>query len=106
MKTIAAFAIGAALTWTITHNQTQPEPEVHVITEVEERLITHEILTTLDIEEVREQVAELEQLLHDECIAIIHWRTEDPIAGIEHHVNRHYNGDACQAAEDALHDRW
>jgi hypothetical protein len=107
MKLIAAFAAGATLT-ALAMTQLTPEPDIQVITntEIVERTIIEQVMTTLDIEHVREQAAQLEQLLHAECILAIHWRTGDPIAGIEHLVTRHYAGDACKAAEEALNDRW
>ena len=71
-------------------------------TEVLER----EIVTTLDLEELRQQLDTLDGELFVECINIIERHTNDPRPGIIHHVERHYQGDACKAADEAMHGNW
>jgi hypothetical protein len=84
----------------------RPAPEVIYQTEVRERLITQDVITTLDIEQLKDQINELDQAMYDECVAIIVHRTGDPQAGVIHRIERHYNGDACQAADEALRGEW
>ena len=69
-------------------------------------VIEREIVTTLDLEELRQQVDTLDGELFVECINIIERHTNDPRPGIIHHVERHYQGDACKAADEAMHGNW
>jgi hypothetical protein len=69
-------------------------------------VIEREIVTTLDLEELRQQVDTLDGELFVECINIIERHTQDPRPGIIHHVERHYEGDACKAADEAMHGNW
>ena len=103
MNRIAAFTAGAAaaviaLTWTTT----EPEPGTVYQTEVIER----QVLTTIDLDELQAQVQELDEQLYLECINVIARYTDDPKAGIIHHVERHYQGDACLAADEAMRGDW
>jgi hypothetical protein len=79
----------------------QPAQTVYT-TEVIER----EIVTTLDLEELRQQLDTLDGELFVECINVIERYTQDPRPGIMHHVERHYEGDACKAADEAMHGNW
>ncbi len=102
-------AAGIALTASFTALAiaiSRPAPTVVYQTEVRERLITQDVITTLDMEELKDQIAQLDQAMYDECLAIIVHRTGDPEAGVIHRIERHYNGDACQAADEALRGRW
>ena len=69
-------------------------------------VIEREVVTTLDVEELRQQVDTLDGELFVECINIIERYTNDPRPGIIHHVERHYQGDACKAADEAMHGNW
>jgi hypothetical protein len=69
-------------------------------------VIEREIVTTLDLEELRQQIDTLDGELFVECINIIERHSNDPRAGIIHHVERHYEGDACKAADEAMHGNW
>jgi hypothetical protein len=102
IATAAAGALAALVIMTII----KPEPTVVYQTEVIERVHVEEVLTTLDIEELKDQIGELDQALYDECVAIIVHRTGDPEAGVIRHIERHYDGDACQAADEALRGDW
>ena len=76
------------------------EHEVQVITETK----TETVHTDLD--DLRQAFAETAQQLRTECLYIIERQTGDPMPGIIHHVDRHYQGDACAAADEALRGGW
>jgi hypothetical protein len=98
----AAGAIAALIVVTIV----KPEPTVIYQTEVRERLITQDVITTLDLEDLKEQMAELDEQLYLECVEVIIRHTGDPRAGVIRHIERHYQGDACRAADEALSGGW
>ncbi|HEY7821749.1 MAG TPA: hypothetical protein VIG24_02890 [Acidimicrobiia bacterium] len=104
MRLAGAAAAGALTTWAIiTLTST---PDIQYETEVIERTVVDEKLTTIDLEQLRHQVDDLNEQLDDECVLMIARRTGDPEAGIRHHVDRHYDGDACKAAEEAMSGDW
>jgi hypothetical protein len=98
----AAGAIAALIVVTIV----KPEPTVIYQTEVRERLITQDVITTLDLEDLKDQIAELDEQLYLECVEVIIRHTGDPRAGVIRHIERHYQGDACRAADEALSGGW
>ena len=74
--------------------------EYHV--EVIER--TETVYTDLD--DLREAFAQTAEELRQECLYIIERNTGDPMPGIINLVDRHYQGDACRAADEALAGEW
>ena len=98
----ASGAIAALIVVTII----KPQPTVIYQTEVRERLITQDVLTTLELEDLKEQMAELDEQLYIECVEVIIRHTGDPRAGVIRHIERHYQGDACRAADEALSGGW
>jgi hypothetical protein len=92
MTRIAAGTVGAALA-VLVMLQVTPEPDRIIETEIVERTV---ILSSIDID----------KQLDDECIAIIVRLSGDPEAGVRHHVERHYQGDACEAAHEAIRGEW
>ena len=86
----AAGAMAAVLVMTVTStNQPTPTPEVQVI----ERTV---VLMSED----------LDKQLDDECVAITVRITGDPEPGVRRLIERHYNGQACDAAHEALSGNW
>jgi hypothetical protein len=92
MKATLAAAAATLATIAIT-NLTTPEPDIVYQTEVVERTI---VLT----------VEQLDEDLADECIAIIVRLTGDPAPGVRNLIDRHYDGDACKAAQEAIRGDW
>jgi hypothetical protein len=92
MTRIAAGTVGAALA-VLVMLQVTPEPDRIIETEIVERTV---ILSSIDID----------KQLADECIAIIVRLSGDPEAGVRHLVERHYNDDACHAAQEAISGNW
>ena len=92
MTRIAAGTVGAAI-GVLVMLQVTPEPDRIIETEIVERTV---ILSSTDID----------KQLEDECIAIIVRLSGDPEAGVRHHVQRHYQGDACEAAHEAIRGDW
>ena len=102
-------AAGIALTASFTALAiaiSRPSPTVVYQTEVRERLITQDVITTLDLEDLKEQLAELDEQLYLECVEVIVRHTGDPRAGVIRHIERHYQGEACRAADEALRGEW
>jgi hypothetical protein len=105
MRIATAAAAGALITLAIVAI-TRPEPTVVYQTEVHERIIIEEVLTTIDLEELKAQIADLDERLYTECLEIVIRHTGDPRAGVIRHIERHYQGDACRAADEALRGEW
>jgi len=82
------------------------QPTVIYQTEVRERIITQDVITTLDLEDLKQQLAELDEQLYLECVEVIVRHTGDPRAGVIRHIERHYQGEACRAADEALSGNW
>ena len=100
MRTLIGFTFGIIITLIgVTYlipQQTQYETQV----------ITHTETVYTDLDQLRLEYADLAEQLRHECLLIIERQTGDPMPGIEHHVNRHYQGDACRAADQALNGEW
>jgi hypothetical protein len=79
---------------------TTVQHDVQVITETK----TETVYTDLD--DLREAFARTAEELRSECLYIIQRTTGDPMPGIIHHVDRHYQGDACRAADEAINGGW
>ena len=80
--------------------------QTEYVTVYSTEVIEREILTTLDLDELAQQIEQLDGELYLECINIIERQTQDPRPGIIQHVERHYQGDACKAADEAMHGNW
>jgi hypothetical protein len=93
MRTGLAAAAATIATVIITSQLGQQEPDVVYQTEVIERTV---VLMSED----------LDKQLEDECVAIIVRLTGDPEQGIRNLIERHYQGDACEAAYEALRGDW
>lgn len=105
MTHLLAFAYGVIITLiTVTYLITPTDTIHHV--QVIERTRTEHVTTTLDLEDLKSQIADINDDLYAECINIIERHTGDPRAGIIIHVERHYQGNACQAADEATSGSW
>jgi serine/threonine protein kinase HipA of HipAB toxin-antitoxin module len=82
------------------------EPETIYETEVIERVHVEQVLTTIDLEELKDSIKELDEQLYEECLFVIHQHTGDPLEGLRHYVDRHYDGNACRAADEAARGEW
>lgn len=104
MRVLIGFTFGIVIGLiAITH--IVPE-QTKYVTVHDTQVIEREILTTIDLDDLRQQIDELDQELYIECINVIAWHTDDPRAGIIQHVERHYEGDACRAADEAIRGEW
>ena len=104
MKYAAAALGGAAVTFIAMSIAITPTVEYH--TEVVERIVIDEQLTTLDLEQLRDDIDNLEEQLYEECVHFIARHTDDPVQGIRNYVDRHYDGDACRAAAEVQRGEW
>ena len=104
MKHALAALAGAAATLALV--TLVSEPETIYKTEVIERVQVEQVLTTIDLEELKDSIKELDEQLYDECLFVIHQHTGDPVEGLRHYVDRHYDGDACRAADEAARGEW
>jgi regulator of protease activity HflC (stomatin/prohibitin superfamily) len=84
--------------------ETRPTPELE--TRIEVQTIVREVITTIDLDELIEHAARLDEELTEECVAIIQRWTDEPKAGILHHVERHYEGDVCAYADEVVRANW
>jgi hypothetical protein len=104
MKTILAFTFGTIVAL-IGATYLAPQQTIYE-TEVVTRTVIQEKVTTIDIDQLQAEYRELAEQLRVECLLVIERHTGDPLEGIRHHVDRHYNGDACAAADEAIHGGW
>ena len=102
MKTIAGFTIGVIATLVAVTYLVPQQTHYEVETIVRTETITNEVLTTIDLEQLRIEYADLAEELRQECLHILERETGDPRGGIEAHVARRYQGDACKAADQQL----
>ena len=102
MRTIAGFTMGVIATLVGVTYLLPQQTHYEVETFVETQVITNEVLTTVDLEQLRREYADLAEDLRRECIYILERETGDPRGGIEAHVARRYQGDACAAADQQL----
>lgn len=104
MRYAAAATAGAISAWAIITLTANPQIEYH--TQVVERIRVNEVLTTIDLDDLRHEIDDLDEQLYTECVEVIHRKTGDPKAGIINLVERHYEGNACRAADEALNGLW
>jgi serine/threonine protein kinase HipA of HipAB toxin-antitoxin module len=104
MKQALAALAGAAATLVLV--TLLSEPETIYETEVIERVQVEQVLTTIDLEELKANIEELDEQLYEECLFVIHQHTGDPLEGLRHYVDRHYDGNACRAADEAARGEW
>jgi serine/threonine protein kinase HipA of HipAB toxin-antitoxin module len=104
MKHALAALAGAAATLALV--TLLSEPETIYETEVIERVQVEQVLTTIDLEELKDSIKELDEQLYEECLFVIHQHTGDPLEGLRHYVDRHYDGNACRAADEAARGEW
>ena len=95
----AASLLTATIIMAIYETRT-PEPIVHHHTEVIERTVY------TDLDDLRLEFADLAEQLRTECLLIIERHTGDPMPGIINLIDRHYQGDACRAADEAIRGGW
>jgi hypothetical protein len=102
----AIAATAGALAVIAIYTLNPPEPTVVYITEEIETVEYRERLRIVEFEELRLGFIDLETELNEGCIDIIEHMTGDPRQGIINLVDRHYQGDACNAAEEAIRGEW
>ena len=102
MTRMAATAILTALVVVTIYETRQPQTITEYQVEVYER--TETVYTDLDY--LREAFAQTAEELRKECLYIIERNTGDPMPGIINLVDRHYQGDACRAADEAMRGEW
>ena len=102
MTRAAAAAILTAVVIVAIYETREPNTVIEYHVEVIER--TETVYTDLD--DLREAFAETAEQLRQECLYIIERQTGDPMAGIINLIDRHYQGDACRAADEVLRGEW
>ena len=104
MKTIIGFTFGVLVTL-IGATYLMPGQTIYE-TEIVTRTVTEEVTVYTDLDELREAFAKTAEQLRQECLYIIERQTGDPMPGIIAHIDRHYQGDACRAADEVLNGGW
>ena len=102
MTRMAATAILTALVIVTIYETREPNTVTEYKVEVIER--TETVYTDLD--DLRQDFADTAEQLRQECLYIIERHTSDPMPGIINLIDRHYQGDACQAADEVLRGEW
>ena len=100
MTRMAATAILTALVIVTIYETRQPD------TITEYQVEVHQQTVYTDLDDLRQDFADTAEQLRQECLYIIERQTGDPMAGIIHHIDRHYQGDACRAADEVLRGEW
>jgi len=75
---------------------------IETVTVVQDRIIIEEIMTTIDLDRIRDTNyidRDLEEQLLMECVYALHGATGDNLAGAILYIEKHWQGDACAALE-------
>jgi hypothetical protein len=104
MRVIFGFTFGTVATMLATSYLMPAQTNTETV--IETRTVTNQVLTTLDLEELRGQIAGLAEELRDECIRVLERTSDLPLPMIEAYVDRHYLGDACAAADEVWARGW
>ena len=80
--------------------------EPNTVTEYNVEVIERTETVYTDLEDLRQEFADVAEQLRQECLYIIEVRTGDPMPGIINLIDRHYQGDACRAADEVLRGKW
>ena len=102
MTRMAATAILTATIIVAIYETREPQ----TITEYQIETIVKTETVYTDLDDLRQDFAETAEQLRQECLLIIERQTGDPMPGIINLVDRHYQGDACRAADEALNGEW
>jgi hypothetical protein len=107
MRSLIAAAIGSTVTAAIMLTLT-PEPQVRHHTEVRDRIVVDQVITTIDLDRIRDTSAatDLEPQLLAECAYAIQRHTEEPLAGIIYYADRYWQADTCAAYEHLMVHGW
>lgn len=105
IRSSAAILAGSVLTLLIV------EPWVDTSTHTVETVVhtqIEEVMTTIDLDRLRQVPAKshVDEQLNAECTYAIQRITEEPLMGISLYLERHWNGDACQAYEHQVKHGW
>ena len=100
-RIFATAAITALIVIAIYQNR---PPET--VTQYQTEVITRTETVYTDLDELRDAFARTAKELRQECLYIIERHTGDPMPGIINLIDRHYQGDACQAADEVLRGEW
>ena len=106
MRTLIGFTLGTITGLIILSLFAPKQTVVEYQTEVFTRTVIDEQITSIDLEELRTRIDDLDEQLYTECVEAIHRKTGDPKQGIINLVERHYEGNACRAADEALNGLW
>jgi hypothetical protein len=110
MRHLFAFTMGTLVTLiAATYLAPQPTHTTETITEVRDRIIIEEVMTTIDLDRIRNTSRidpELEEQLLMECVYAIHEATGDNLAGAILYIERYWQGDACAALEHYHTHAW
>ena len=80
--------------------------EPNTLTEYQVEVIERTETVYTDLDDLRQDFADTAEQLRQECLYIIELRTGDPMPGIINLIDRHYQGDACRAADEVLRGEW
>ena len=104
MKLIVGFTFGT-ITALLVASYLIPG-QTHIETIVQTEVVTQQVVTTLNLEHLKDQVESLNEALYEECIRVLQRTSDLPIPMIQQYVDRHYEGDACKAADKVWSYGW
>jgi hypothetical protein len=109
MKALLGFTAGTLVALIAATYLAPQQTIIHTDTIVEERIIVEQVMTTLDLDQIRDTNAidpDLELELLAECAYAIQRQTNEPLQGIIHYLERHWQADSCAAYEHLARHGW
>jgi malate synthase len=109
MRTLYAFTTGVILTLIAATYLVPQQQTLTVTSTVDDRVYTQEIITTIDLEHIRDTRdadPQLDDSLNAECAYAIQRHTDEPLKGIINYIERYWSGDSCAAYEHLQNHDW
>jgi hypothetical protein len=109
MRTVYGFAYGVISTLLAVSYLIPAQTIVVQETVIEETIIIEEIMTTLDLDQMRDTL-DIDPTLEDEllaqCAYILIEETDEPMAGVIYYLEQYWQGDACAALDHYWAHGW
>ena len=109
MRTLFAFTFGVIATLLGVTHILPSQTNVNVTEAVTETVYINQVVTTLDLEQLRDTTTadpNLNDQLNHECAYAIQRQTDEPLHGIIHYNERWWSGDSCAAYEHLQTHAW
>ncbi len=107
MRALLAFTAGIVATL-LTASYAAPTQTIY-----EPHVIRQTVTETIDLEATLNRLRDVSQAgqdLNDQLLAECLWaiidRTDEPMMGVVHYIERYWQGDSCAALDHLLHHAW